>query len=86
MVEHKANIIMNLIVATLTLGSRPRQRACKRASQMKDPRDTSYTLKSEGECEKMNPHTPKGLSNLQGTLVRVKTHWFEKLFISLESY
>jgi len=34
-------------------------KACKRARQEGDPRDTSYTPESAGECERMNLHTPK---------------------------
>jgi hypothetical protein len=52
---------------------------------------------SEGKCEGMNPHTPKGASilgvwslggppNLQRVIARVKTQWIEELFISLKSY
>jgi len=52
---------------------------------------------SEGKCEGMNPHTPKGastlgvwspdgLSNIQKTISRVKTQWIEEFLISLESY
>jgi hypothetical protein len=52
---------------------------------------------SEGKCEGMNPHTPKGAStlgvwsldgllNLQRAIARVKTQWIEDLFISLERY
>jgi len=47
---------------------------------------------SEGRCEGMNPHTPKGAStlgvwspdgfpNLQRTIVGVKTQWIEEFFI-----
>jgi hypothetical protein len=54
-------------------------------------------LGSEGKCEGMNPHTPKGaftlgiwspggLPNLQRAIARVKTQWIEKFLISLESY
>jgi hypothetical protein len=48
-----------MVVTTLTLGSRPRQGACKRARQEGDLGGTSYTLVSARECERMNPHTPK---------------------------
>jgi len=52
---------------------------------------------SEGKCEGMNLHTPKGAStlgvwslggfpNLQRIIIGVKTQWIEELFISLESY
>jgi hypothetical protein len=49
-----------------------------------------------GECEGMNPHTPKeshfgswnlgGLLNIQRAIVGVKTQWFEELFISLKRF
>jgi hypothetical protein len=34
-------------------------RACKGAGQEGSPRVTSHAPGSVGECEKMNPHTPK---------------------------
>jgi hypothetical protein len=34
-------------------------RASKRARQKGHSRDTSYTPKNAGECERMNPHIPK---------------------------
>jgi len=34
-------------------------RACKRARQEGDLGNTSYIPGSAGECERMNPHTPK---------------------------
>jgi len=34
-------------------------RACKRARQEGHLGGTSYTPRSAGECERMNPHTPK---------------------------
>jgi len=43
-------------VATLTLGSQPRERFVSLWAKRK-PR-------SEGKCEEMNPHTPKGASIL----------------------
>jgi hypothetical protein len=53
--------------------------------------------RNEGKCEEMNPHTPKGASTLgvwshgglldfQRAIARVKTHWIEDFFISMESY
>jgi hypothetical protein len=52
---------------------------------------------SEGKCEGMNLHTPKGtftlgvwslggLLNLQRVIARVKTQWIDEFFISLEIY
>jgi hypothetical protein len=63
-------------VTTLTLGSRPRQRLARLRAKRKP--------KSEGRCEGMNLHTPKGAStlgvwspnglpNLQRAIVGVKT-------------
>jgi hypothetical protein len=34
-------------------------RACKNMGQEASPRGTSYTPRSAGECERMNPRTPK---------------------------
>jgi hypothetical protein len=47
------------VVATLALGSRPRQRGCKVVGQEKDPRVTSHIPRSAKECEGMNLHIPK---------------------------
>jgi hypothetical protein len=52
---------------------------------------------SEGKCEGMNLHIPKGIStlgvwsfdellNLQRVIAKVKTQWIEKFLISLKSY
>jgi hypothetical protein len=78
-----------LIVATLALGSRPRQGLARLQAKRKP--------ESEGKCKGMNPHTPKGAStlgvwsphgllNLQRAIVGVKTKWIENFLISLESY
>jgi len=51
---------------------------------------------SEGKCERMNPHIPKGTStlgvwspgellNLQKAITGLKTQWIEEFFISLKS-
>jgi len=45
---------------------------------------------SEGKCERMNPHIPKGASalgamDLQRMIVGVKTQWIEEFSIPLES-
>jgi hypothetical protein len=53
------SIIPNHFVATLALGSRPRQRACKGAGQEGSLGVTSHAPGNVGECEGMNPHTPK---------------------------
>jgi hypothetical protein len=63
-------------VATLALGSRPRQRLTRLGAKSKP--------KNERKCEGMNPHTPKGAStlgvwspdgflNFQRVIIRVKT-------------
>ncbi len=44
------------VVTTLALGSRPRQGL----SRLRAKREAE----SEGKCEGMNPHTPKGASTL----------------------
>jgi hypothetical protein len=78
-----------IIVATLALGSRPRQGLARLQAKRKPG--------SEGKCEGMNSHTskgaftlgvwsPGGLPNLHRAIVGVKTQWIEKLLISLESY
>jgi len=36
-----------------------KSRAYKRVRQEGDPGGTFYTPRSAGECERMNPHTPK---------------------------
>jgi hypothetical protein len=77
---------LSQFVTTLTLGSRPMQ-GFTRLRATRKPR-------SEGKCEGMNPHIPKGAStlkvwshdglpNLQKTIVRVKTKWIKEFFISL---
>jgi hypothetical protein len=75
----------------LSLWLTTKARACKGACQEGRPRVTSYAPRSVGECEGMNPHTPKwapilgvGVPNLQRVIARVKTHWIEKLLISLK--
>jgi hypothetical protein len=50
-----------------------------------------YTLRSVGECEGMNPHTPNwshfeswspnGFSNFQRVVKGVKNHWIEEFII-----
>jgi hypothetical protein len=39
-------------------------RACKGVGQERSPGVTSHALGSVGECEGMNPHTPKGAPTL----------------------
>jgi len=45
-------------VATLALGSRPRQ-GLVRVRDKREAWETHLTPRSVGECERMNPHTPK---------------------------
>ncbi len=77
------------IITTLALGSRPRQGFARLRTKKKP--------KSEGKCEGMNPHTPKGasilgvwnlggLSNFQRAITGVKMQWIEEFFISLKIY
>jgi hypothetical protein len=74
-------------VATLALGSQPKQGLARLRAQRKP--------ESEGKCEGMNPHTPKGASTLgvwspgglfQKVISKVKTQWIKEFFISFESY
>jgi len=69
-------ILNNLSVATLALGSRPRQRACKgvnqeearESKQEEEARESHHkllgVLESVREYEGMNPHTPKATPTL----------------------
>jgi hypothetical protein len=52
---------MGLIVhiATLVMGLRPRQGLARVRAKKGNSKVTSHALKSVGECEGMNPHTPK---------------------------
>jgi hypothetical protein len=76
-------------VATLALGSWPRQGLTRLRAKRRPG--------SEGKCEGMNLHSPKGAStlgvwrpsglpNFQRAIARVKTQWIEEFFISLKSY
>jgi hypothetical protein len=75
-------------VATLTLGSQPRQGFIRAQAKRKPG--------SVGECEdehshsQMNSHfescSPSGLLNLQRAIAGVKPHRIEKFFISLKIY
>jgi hypothetical protein len=42
-----------------SLGLATKARVCKGARQEGSPRVTSHAPESVGECEGMNPHTPK---------------------------
>jgi hypothetical protein len=85
--KYFSKLYMN-IVATLALGSWPRQGLARLGAKRK-PR-------SEGKCEGMNLHIPKGtsilgvwslggLSNIQRAIIGVKTQWIETFFISFET-
>jgi hypothetical protein len=76
-------------VATLTLGSRPKQGLARLRPKRKHM--------SEGKCEGMNLHIPKGaftlgvwsfsgLPNFQRMITKVKTQWIEEFFTSLKIY
>jgi hypothetical protein len=75
------------IIATLALGSRPRQ-GLARVRAKRKPRNV-------GECENEHSHPQVsshfgswslgGLPNFQRAIARVKTHGIEEFFISLES-
>jgi hypothetical protein len=64
--QNYANLVIfiNDYVKTLALGSRPKQRACKVASQEGSPGVIPHALESVGKCEGMNPHTPKATLTL----------------------
>jgi len=73
------------IVATLVLGSRPRQRFTRVRAK-----------RSVKECEQEDSHSqvsshfgswsPDGLQNLQRAIAKVKTLCIEELFITSKSY
>jgi hypothetical protein len=48
----------------LSLGLATKARACKVTGQEGSPGVTLHAPESVGECEGMNPHTPKGVSTL----------------------
>ncbi len=75
----------NICVATLALGSQPKQRLTR-----------AQAKRSVRECEDEDSHSQVsshfgswslgGLLNLQRAISKVKTHRIEKFLISLESY
>jgi hypothetical protein len=85
----------SLNVATLALGSRPRQRGCKGAGQ-REARESHQGLR---ECRKawgsepshsqgnsrFGRWSPSGLLKLQRPIWGVKSQWLVALFISIES-
>jgi hypothetical protein len=52
------------IVATLALGSQPRQKGLQGCGPKGSPGVTSGTPGSVGKCEGVNPHTPKATPTL----------------------
>jgi hypothetical protein len=82
-------------VATLALGSRPRQRGLQGCEPRGSSGVTPHAPRSVGKCEGMNPHTPKATPTLGDGVpmdsehsesnCRVKTQWLEEFLISLES-
>jgi hypothetical protein len=80
----KLGFVKITVVVTLALGLRPRQGLGRLWAKRKP--------ESEGNCEGMNLHTPKGAStlgvwnlgglpNFQKAIAGVKTQWIEKFFI-----
>ncbi len=82
-------------VATLALGSWPKQRLArlqaKREAQkshliflgvQKSVKEWTFALPNEFQ---FGSWSPNGLPNLQREIARVKTHWIKWLFISLKS-
>jgi hypothetical protein len=65
------------VVATLTLGLRPRQGLARLRAKRKPG--------NEGKCEGMNLHTPKRAPTL-GVWTPGEFRWIEEFLISLESY
>jgi hypothetical protein len=60
------------VVATLVLGSRPRQGLAKVRTKS-EARITFHTPRNVGECEGMNPHTPKWI-----LILGVWVQWISK--------
>jgi len=57
-------VCKRLNVATLTLGSRPRQKGLQGCGPRGSPGVTSETPGSVGECEGVSHHTPKATPTL----------------------
>jgi hypothetical protein len=82
-------------IATLALGSRPRQSVTRLQAKWETWEHSTCSRECK-ECEGMNPHipkwtpmlgvgVPKGLPNLQSAIAGVKSPRLEEFFISLES-
>jgi hypothetical protein len=81
------SVIITLCVATLTLGSRPRQKSLKGAGQEECENEDSHSqVSSPFGSWSPGSWSPGGLPNLQRAISEVKTPCIEELFISLESY
>jgi len=61
-------------------------RGCKVAGQEGSLGGRPHAPRSVRQCEGIDPHTPKGLLNVQKSIIRVKTQWIKELFISLKRY
>jgi len=75
----RKKILKPLFVATLTLGSRPRQRWLQGCGPKGSPGVTSHTPGSARKCEGENPHTPKATPTLKDG-VPVDSRNFKKQF------
>jgi len=71
-----------MVIATLALGLRPRQKGSKGAGQEKCENEDSHSQVNSP----FGSWSPSGLSNLQRAIVEVKTFCIHELFISLENY
>jgi hypothetical protein len=77
-----------------SLGLVTKAKACKGVGQERSPRVTSYVPQSVGEWRNEHSHSqvsshfgswnPDGLPDFQREIAKVKTHWIEKFFISLQ--
>jgi hypothetical protein len=90
--------LIKLTVATLTLGSRPKQRLAKLHAK-NETRKSHFMLLGgweDGRVWELNLHIPKwtpnfgnwspdGLPNFQGAIAGVKIHWIKEFLISLKS-
>jgi len=81
--EVHAHIYKMHNVATLALGSRPRQRGCKVADQEEKARESHHILpgmfESVREYEGVNPHTPKATPTLRDGVLVDSQNFIEQL-------
>ncbi len=80
--KHSKCMRMGWTIATLALGSRPRQKGLKGAGQEECENEDSHSQMSFP----FRSWSPGGLLNLQRMIVEVKTPRIEEFFISLEIY